>query len=243
MCRHFAYWGPRTTPAALALDDPFALVRQCTAAREMSWGNDNLDGWGYVCQSGADAPRSYRSELALDVDENGRNALRHARGDRFLVHVRQKTPGSATDDVNSAPFSDGGDHYFAHNGFVADFRAGVREELLAKISPQRAAAIVGDTDSETLFALVLSRVDEGADPIEATRVVAEVAEIYGGRYNVVLWSPEMIVATRWDNSLYVRDTDEGRVVSSEPTDDSPWTPVAERSMVILTADALRQEEL
>lgn len=243
MCRHIAYWGRPTSPAALALDDPLALVRQCTAAREMSWGNDNLDGWGYVCQSGADAARSYRSELSLDVDDTGRSALRQAHGDRFLVHVRQKTPGSATDAVNSAPFSDGNDHYFAHNGFVADFRAGVREELLAKISPRRAAAIAGDTDSETLFALVLSRLDEGADAIEATRVVAEIAEIYGGRYNVVLWTPDKIVATRWENSLHVRDEPEGRVIASEPTDDGAWVPVPERSMVVLTADDLRTETL
>jgi glutamine amidotransferase len=210
----------------------------------MSWGNENLDGWGHVWQTGEEPPEWYRSARALTDDDTGRAELRTVRADRFLVHVRQKTPGSATDTVNSAPFVDGADRFFAHNGFVADFRAGVREELLAKISPARAAAIVGDTDSEMLFALVLTRLDEGADATEATRVVAEVAEIYGGRFNVVLWTPDEIVATRWENSLYLRELPfGGHVVSSEPTDDDTWTPVPERSMVILTAEGRRQEEM
>lgn len=243
MCRHLAYWGAPASPAGFALDDPSALVRQCTTAREMSWGNENLDGWGFVCQSGNDASVTHRSARSLVDDAAAEGLLRDARGDRFLVHVRQKTPGSATDAVNSAPFSDGSGHHFAHNGFVDGFRLGVREELLAKASPERAAGILGDTDSEALFALVLTRLDEGSDAVEATRVVAEVAEIYGGRYNVLLWAPDVIVATRWDNSLYVRDGADGRVVASEPTDGTRWTAVPERSMVILTADDLRLEDL
>jgi glutamine amidotransferase len=243
MCRHLAYWGPPATPVGLVLDHPYALLRQCTTAREMSWGQDNLDGWGFAWQPTGEPIRSYRSALSLADDAAGRSLLSDAWGERFIVHVRQKTPGSATDAVNSAPFTDGAGHFFAHNGFVADFRNGVREQLLSKVSPMRASAIEGDTDSEALFALVLSRLDDGASPSEAAGAVADVADLFGGRYNILLWADDTIVATRWENSLYVRDAPDHAVVSSEPTDDGEWRPVPERSMVILTHDGVRQETL
>jgi glutamine amidotransferase len=227
--------------AQLALDAPNSLARQCTTAREMSWGSDNLDGWGFAWTTGTAPARSYRTGLALTEDEAGRALLRTTVADRFIVHVRQMTPGSVAEPVNSAPFTDGGGRFFTHNGFVAGFRAGVREQLLAKVSPSRAAGIRGDTDSEVLFALVLSRLDDGAAPTEAIGAVAEVAELYGGRYNVLLWDDDTIVATRWENSLYQRDDGGSVVVSSEPLDDRTWHAVPERTMVIVDDDGVRQE--
>lgn len=241
MCRHIAYWGPAISPADLALDAPHSLLAQCTGAHEMSWGRENLDGWG-AAWSGPESSGSLRSHRPLPDDHFGQHRLRSAHADRFIVHVRQKTPGSATDGLNSAPFTDGPDRYFTHNGYVADFRNGVREELLAKVSPIRADWILGDTDSEVLFALVLDRLDAGAAPSEAIGAVAEVAELYGGRYNILLWARDQLVATRWDNSLYVRDGD-AVIVTSEPLDGGPWEPVPERSMAILTADGLRLEDM
>lgn len=241
MCRHIAYVGPPIALAQLALDPPNSLVRQCTTAREMSWGSDNLDGWGCAWTTGSEPPRSYRTGLALTEDEAGRAVLRTTVADRFIVHVRQMTPGSVAEPVNSAPFTDGAGRFFTHNGFVSDFRAGVREQLLAKISPSRATAIRGDTDSELLFALVLSRLDDGAAPAEAVRAVADVAELYGGRYNVLLWDGDTIVATRWENSLYRRHDGTAFVVSSEPLDDQPWQAVPERTMVIIDGDGIREE--
>lgn len=242
MCRHVAYWGPAISPAELALDGSHALLQQCTDAREMAWGRDNLDGWGFAWQTGLDPIQSHRSAWSLTEDRDGHARLRDSTAERFIVHVRQKTPGSATDPCNSAPFSDGQGHFFTHNGYVADFRDGVREELLTKVAPHRAATIHGDTDSEVLFALVLSRLDDGASPSEATRAVADVAELYGGRYNVLLWAHDTIVATRWENSLYLRD-DTAAVVTSEPLDTGPWQTVPERSMVILSTDGVRLEDL
>jgi gamma-glutamyl hercynylcysteine S-oxide hydrolase len=220
-------------------DAPNALVTQCTAAREMAWGRDNLDGWGFAWLDDG-RPRGYRTGRSLTDDDAGRQMLRAVTSDRFIVHVRQKTPGSETSERNSAPFSDRG-RFFTHNGYVAGFREGAREQLLAKVSPERAAGIQGDTDSEVLFALVLDRLDQGASAPDAVRVVAEVGEVCGGRYNVLLWSDSEIVATRWDNSLYARQAS-GGVVSSEPLDGGRWDEVPERAMVILSDHGIRLED-
>jgi len=241
MCRHVAYWGPPIAPAALVLDAPNSLLDQCTGAREMSWGQDNLDGWG-MAWAADDHVRHHRSGVPLTDDPQGRHRLRTISASRFVVHIRQMTPGSTRHETNSAPFRDGYGRFFTHNGFVSDFRSGVRDELLAKVSPARGAGIKGDTDSEVLFALVLSRLDDGASPVESMGVITEVAELYGGRYNVVLWDGDTIIATRWDNSLYVRDG-AAALVSSEPLDDAEWQSVPERTMVVVTNDGVRMEDL
>jgi glutamine amidotransferase len=242
MCRHIAYIGPLVSPAELVLDAPSSLLGQCTTAREMSWGRDNLDGWGIAFQTQQGDVQRHRSARALTEHPEGRQLLRETKTDRYIVHIRQKTPGSATHAVNSAPFSDGSTRFFTHNGYVADFRSGVREQLLPKISPARSAEIGGDTDSELLFALVLSRLDDGASVVEAVGALTDVAERYGGRYNVLFWSGDTIVATRWENSLYVRDRG-AVIVTSEPLDDGAWHAVPERTMVIVDPDGVRQEAM
>jgi glutamine amidotransferase len=242
MCRHIAYWGPLIPPAALALDGPNSLLVQCTTAREMSWGQENMDGWGFASTRDNAAPQCYRSGLAMTDDVEGQERLRQVQADRFIVHVRQMTPGSMRDPINSAPFSDGHDRFFTHNGYVADYCNGVREQLLAKLSPEKAAGIQGDTDSEMLFALVLDRLDAGAPVAEAMRVIADVAELYGGRYNVLLWADATMGAARWDNSLYTRELD-GVVISSEPLDDAGWRVVPERTMVIVDDTGMRLDDL
>jgi hypothetical protein len=73
--------------------------------------------------------------------------------------------------------------------------------------------------------------------------VTDVAERYGGRFNVVLWDGDSIVATRWENSLYVRDGDDDVVITSEPLDHGSWQPVPERTMVIVDPQGVRQEAM
>jgi glutamine amidotransferase len=216
------------------------LLWQCTDAREMSWGNDNLDGWGVAWRDEDGEPRRYRSSLPLTRDAAGIQRLAGIKSDRSVVHVRQKTPGSLTDESNSAPFWDGDATFFCHNGYVESFRDGVADLLLGRLSPHRRAALEGDTDSEVLFALVLDRIDRGYEPADALRTIAEVGDEFGGRFNVVLWTASTMIATRWRNSLYLRE-DDGVVITSEPLDDELWTPVPERSMVVVDDQGPRLE--
>lgn len=239
MCRHIAYWGAPRAIRELAVDAPNSLLRQCTDAREMSWGCDNLDGWGYAWRDDDGLPRRHRTGLPMTGDPEGVELLGATKSDRFLVHVRQKTPGSLTDPSNSAPFWDGDRALFCHNGYVEGFRSGVEERLLERLSADRRAGLQGDTDSEVLFALVLDRLDRGDGPEEALDAVKEVGDEFGGRYNVVLWTDDGMVAGRWRNSLYLRE-EVDVTVTSEPLDaDDGWVPVPERTLVTVDERGVR----
>jgi glutamine amidotransferase len=206
----------------------------------MHHGCENLDGWGFGWFDEAGRPVRYRTTQPLPSDRQGRGRLGETYADRFMVHVRQKSPGTATDVTGNAPFGDGR-WLFAHNGAVDGFREGVRDELVARISPARRAGLDGDTDSEVLFALVLDELDAGATGAEALAVIAKVGDEFGGRYNVLLMDPTGFVATRWGNSLYVRET-EGITLASEPLDASTgWQAVDDRSIVVVDEHGLREE--
>ena len=80
----------------------------------------------------------------------------------FLVHVRRATVGHV-DHVNAHPFRFGR-WLLCHNGTLFSFDA-IRDWVLERIAPARRPLIVGDTDSEHLFHLLLTRLEaEGVDP-------------------------------------------------------------------------------
>lgn len=240
MCRHAAYRGPVRPVAEIALEAPHSLLVQCEAAREMPWGCDNLDGWGFGWYESTSECRRYRSALPMTEDVWGLELLRAVSSGRFLVHVRQKTPGAATHPTGSAPFWDGRSIFFTHNGFVPSFHDGVAELLRSRLSPQRAAMVEGDTDSELLFALVLDRLAAGEPPDEAVGVLTEIEHELGGRYNVFLMTPETLVATRRGTTLYIHQGD-GVTLSSEPLDDRAWTPIPDGTVLTVDNRGVREE--
>lgn len=240
MCRHLAYWGPAQPLAWLVLDAPHSLRVQCEAAREMPWGCENLDGWGFGWRDHEGVGRRYRTGRSLTTDSTGQALLRTVSAGRFVVHVRQKTPAATTDPTGSAPFWDGDSTFFAHNGFVPGFHDGAGDLLRSRLSPERVAMLEGDADSEVLFALVLDRLAAGAPPIEAVAVLVDVGRELGGRYNVVLMTPEVLIATRRGTTLY-RHEDEGVTVASEPLDDRGWAEVPEDTVLTIDDGGVREE--
>jgi glutamine amidotransferase len=71
-----------------------------------------------------------------------------------VAHVRKATQG-ALSVLNCHPFQHGR-WVFAHNGDVPNF-AQRREALVAEVSPRLRRYILGETDSEVLFFLVLTQ--------------------------------------------------------------------------------------
>ena len=234
MCRLLAYWGPPVPVADLIVRSPHSLLDQCTDAREQSSGCTNPDGWGIGWWvDGQPDPFRYRSARPMPHDHDGVAALDGLESGRWVAHVRLKSPGSPTEVAGSAPFVSGR-WLFAHNGFVAGYREGVREQLFAELSPARQEAIEGDADSEVLFGLILDRIDDGTDPAEALAAVIAPLSRDGGRYNVVLTDGTRMLATRLHNSLHLRRSPDGSTteIASEPYDDAPgWQPVPEGSLV------------
>jgi len=110
------------------------------------------DGWGigYVLGDDAYVVKSDRS--AHDCQRFARTCER-LTSHTFVVHVRKATVGSV-DPLNAHPFRFGR-WLFAHNGTVDDFE-GHRDWFLEQIDPDLRAHVMGDTDSEHLFFVLLT---------------------------------------------------------------------------------------
>jgi gamma-glutamyl hercynylcysteine S-oxide hydrolase len=254
MCRLLAYWGPPVPVTQLVVDPPHSLLVQVGASRLQTSGRVNPDGWGFAWyeERPADHPHQevpvrYRSAQPMPDDVDGLDELAEVTAGRFLAHVRHKSPGSPTEVAGNAPFVHG-PFAFAHNGFVAGYRAGRRQQLRARLSPAVEPWIGGDADSEVLFGLLLDRLRDGQDLVSATvGLVLDVGDVElaaddprptderGGKFNLVVTDGVELVATRWGNSLFLRyDRPVGGavIIASEPYDDeTDWQEVPDHTLV------------
>jgi predicted glutamine amidotransferase len=113
------------------------------------------DGWGMAVFDDNDA-RGWCVEkgLACASDDARFHELAVGScGEVLVAHIRQKTVGE-TSLLNTHPF-ERGRWVFAHNGTIKDIAW-----LRARSSPERLSDVRGDTDSEVLFAWLLTRLDE-----------------------------------------------------------------------------------
>lgn len=110
------------------------------------------DGWG-VAYYVDDCPQLMRSPQHALADNLFHRLSGVAASETVLAHVRKATQGEKT-MLNCHPFQHGR-WTFAHNGDIPDFSR-CREQLLELISADLRRFILGDTDSETIFFLLLS---------------------------------------------------------------------------------------
>ena len=237
MCRHIARIGAPVALGAVLVEPRHSLLAQTIAPRYQADGVNNVDGFGVAWYAdGAPTPHRFRvaKPMADDPTLGGNDAI-SASG--FVAAARNASPGLALMETNTAPYV--AERWaFSHNGFVRRF-ADRRDELCADISPRRRGGIEGTTDSELLFALALTGVDDGADPATAlARVVALVGDDES-KLNFLLTDGRSIWATRWGNSLFTLATDDAVVVASEPYDRGDgWAEVPDRSLVVATPDTI-----
>lgn len=110
------------------------------------------DGWG-VAYYVAGAPHVIKSASTAISDQLFKHVSGIVSSETVLAHIRKATHGNLS-LINSHPFQYG-NWIFAHNGDVPNF-AEHREEVIAKIPPIMRRFILGDTDSEVIFYLLLS---------------------------------------------------------------------------------------
>lgn len=118
-----------------------------------SLSEQHPDGWGvaYYVEGTPHVTRSAHTALSDRVFQRVSGVV---ASETVVAHVRKATQGSLT-VLNSHPFQHGR-WVFAHNGDVPNF-AEHREKLLADVSPRLQRYILGDTDSEVIFFLVLTQ--------------------------------------------------------------------------------------
>jgi len=241
MCRHLAYLGSPTALSAPLFDAPHSLARQARCPRLQVSGDTNPDGWGVAWyEHPTSAPEWYRTVTPIWDDDAFATRAQGLSSGTFLAAARLASPGASLIDTGNAPFV-AGPWAFSLNGLVHGFSNGIGEELRARVEADRRSGIVGDADTEVLFALVLQLLDTGVEPGDAlATVVHEVLAITTGRLNLLLTDGARVFATRVGNSLARR----GPLIVSEPIDDNPgWIEVPDGSLVVLARDGVETAPL
>lgn len=182
---------------------------------------EHRDGWGVAVHNGDwNVERSIETAHACE-----RFAQVTAAARIVIAHVRQKTVGPCA-LVNTHPFRRGR-FVFAHNGTV--------DVSALRIAPEHAAAIEGDTDSERLFAFVLTEIDAAGDV--ARGVAAAVRALHAlpspGSANFLLSCGTRLFAHRLGRSMVRLDRPGATLIASEPLTDEPWVELPERTLIEL----------
>lgn len=227
MCRMFGLVAQQPVAArALLREAPRSLH---TLSRE------HPDGWGVAVRS-PDEWIVHRGTEPAQGSARFSEVAASATARLVIAHVRQKTVG-CTALVNTHPFHRGA-FVFAHNGSVTAIPA-----LVAMTSQTRSEEITGDTDSERLFAFILTRIDEAGD-IEVGLATA-VRELHAlgdiGATTFLLSCGTRLYAHRLGRSLFTLTRHGGAdsrrtatvALASERLTDEPWHELPERALVVV----------
>ncbi|HEX3595312.1 MAG TPA: class II glutamine amidotransferase [Polyangiaceae bacterium] len=132
--------------------------------------NQHPDGWG-VAYYVDGSPHVTRNPITAMGDQLFHRLSGVVSSQTVVAHVRKATRGDKT-VLNCHPFQYGR-WVFAHNGDVPDFETH-RARLMQEIAPELRRFILGDTDSEVLFFILLTELlAEG--PLPGPRTAAELA--------------------------------------------------------------------
>lgn len=118
--------------------------------------NEHPDGWGVAFYIDG-APHVTRSPLTAVGDALFHRLSGVVASQTVLAHVRRATRGPKT-VFNCHPFQYGR-WVFAHNGDIPTLEA-KRDALLAEVSPALRRFVLGETDSELIFFLFLTKLGE-----------------------------------------------------------------------------------
>ena len=130
------------------------------------------DGWG-VAYYVNHVPHVIKSAETAIADSLFQRVSGVVSSETVVAHLRRATTGPLS-MINCHPFQYGR-WVFAHNGQVPDF-ADHREALLAEVAPILRRFVLGDTDSEVLFYLLLSNMARRFGLDEKGPALAHVAD-------------------------------------------------------------------
>lgn len=251
MCRMLGYLGgPEVTLSSLVLEPEHSLLVQSYAPEEMLSGVVNADGFGvgwYVPWSCAE-PAVYRTDRPLWADRSFASIAPKIRSRTIFAAVRSATPGLPAEESGVPPFSSG-PYTFMHNGAIHDFRHTAMRPLRDSLSDESYAGLLGTTDSETIFAILLDHLKENSDLAEAlsetTKFVLKVCRNIGAyaSLNLAVTDGEEMAFIRCSsegpgNSLYFIEDGasfSGSVVaaSEELDSDEGWREVPEEHLLFV----------
>jgi glutamine amidotransferase len=216
MCRLVAYLGESVILDEVLFQPDSSIVEQAVHPQLLS--AMNLAGFGAVAwdddSRSPDLPWAYRTSGLPFFDRNLRALSRKARATALLGHVRgvKLSDREVVNEQNVHPFRyEGTPIALAMNGDLDRFSE-MRVDVATLVDPDIAKLVEGTTDSEWLYALILSRLDDPFAPAadaeelaaateEALRMVRDVRVRRGfdrqSAVNLVISDGHCLIATRF----------------------------------------------
>jgi ergothioneine biosynthesis protein EgtC len=254
MCRLLAYLGSPISLEPLLYQPEHSLIVQSYQPREMLSGVVNADGFGvgwYDAKKNTE-PFIYKNTLPIWNDVNLPSLSRYVESGCVLGYVRSATAGQALDFSNSQPFE-----YqclsFIHNGRIDKFRETLYRPIRSQLSDEIYQWLSGTTDSEHIFALLLSlwEANPGKSLEQALHItlltlldLAKSHQTYA-LANIVISDGKRLVASRFSTkspapSLYWLQEDStfpnSVIIASEPLFAGNWTAFPENSIMSVGED-------
>jgi glutamine amidotransferase len=241
MCRWLAYAGESRQIEQFVYDDPHSLCSQAQQSHKAKLGVHG-DGGGLGWYGAAPEPGLYRRSGPAWADVNLRDLTRVVESRVFFAHVRAST-GAPNIDINCHPFR-AGTYLFMHNGQIGGFTQ-LRRRLTAALTDECYDALLGSTDSELLFQLMITNglCDDAEKAIRRTIIDVDALRQRDGitdafRATLAITDGEHIWALRWSSddyapSLFVTHKSNGALIVSEPLDKNTqsWQKVPANSLV------------
>lgn len=173
---------------------------------------EHPDGWGMAVHSRDRGLSLIKEPACARTCSRFDQASAEARGEVMIAHIRKRTVGPV-DRNNTHPFARDG-WFFAHNGTIED-----RAYIRSRASEGRLSEIEGSTDSEELFAMLLSvidgvvarggRIGEAEMDLALGTALAEArARESLGSANFLLSDGEHVYAHRFGRTLFVLERGE-----------------------------------
>jgi len=242
MCRLLAYLGTPILIEDLVALPEHSLVHQSREAHEAKTVT-NGDGFGLGWYGERSNPGLYRETTPAWSDENLKAVCAQVRSGLFFAHVRAST-GAATSRANCHPFV-AGKYLFMHNGQIGGHTQ-IRRPVENLIPDDLYQYRGGTTDSEAIF---LAAFAHGLERDPVTAIARTLSQLVGLqtragiaeplRFAACLSDGETLWAFRWSSdarppSLYIRATETGTVIGSEPVDfGTNWREVPKFGYVVV----------
>jgi len=245
MCRWMAYKGQSIYLEDWLLNSQHSLIEQSKSA-DLAKYEVNGDGFGVGWYGKKFEPGLFKSIRPAWNNINLKSLAAQVSSPLFLAHVRSAT-GTPIQETNSHPFQYK-NWLMVHNGIIHEYQD-VKKELIEHIDAKYFRYILGSTDSEVLFYLLLSNGLQDrihASLVKTIRLIETIAKKhqihYALRMTLGISDGKSLWAIRYSSntsssSLFYSLEDENNadhlLIVSEPLNDCNrcWTPVNENTIV------------
>ena len=180
MCRVLAYIGPEISLENLLLKPENSLINQALDPERHP--ELQLAGWGFGAWSEhllkPEEPFIYRRPMAAFYDDNATRMLPSLQASTMLAHVRAAAYDAKVVmvDENCHPFCfEGTPWIVAQNGYLPGWQV-LQRELLQHCKDEYLTQMLGTTDTEFVYALLLSLLEGNSDE-DVQRAVEELLRL------------------------------------------------------------------